>query len=180
MKWVKQSVGYWCDDILTGKYVGNGICTAILDTGIARHPDLRNRISAFRNFTGKVQETVSSDDSGHGTHVAGILAGDGKVSSGLYAGMAPGSDLIVGKVLDREGNGNVDNVLKGIDWILKNREHFQVRIVNISVGTQPDLAQEQKQVFLEAGEELWLCRQEITAREKGRLQFRETAAKLSR
>ena len=87
--------------------------------------------------------------------MAGILAGDGKVSSGLYAGMAPGSDLIVGKVLDREGNGNVDNVLKGIDWILKNREHFQVRIVNISVGTQPDLAQEQKQVFLEAVEELW-------------------------
>lgn len=155
MKWVKQSVGYWCDDILTGKYVGNGICTAILDTGIARHPDLRNRISAFRNFTGKVQETVSSDDSGHGTHVAGILAGDGKVSSGLYAGMAPEADLIVGKVLDREGNGNVDNVLKGIDWILKNRQHFQVRIVNISVGTQPDLAQEQKQVFLEAVEELW-------------------------
>lgn len=155
MKWVKQSVGYWCEDISEGKYMGNGICTAILDTGIARHPDLRNRITAFRNFTGKVPETICSDDSGHGTHVAGILAGDGKVSSGLYAGMAPESDLIVGKVLDHEGNGNVEDVLKGIDWVLKNREHFRVRIVNISVGTQPNLAQEQKQVFLEAVEELW-------------------------
>ena len=139
MKWVKQSVGYWCEDISEGKYMGNGICTAILDTGIARHPDLRNRITAFRNFTGKVPETICSDDSGHGTHVAGILAGDGKVSSGLYAGMAPESDLIVGKVLDHEGNGNVEDVLKGIDWVLKNREHFRVRIVNISVGTQPNI-----------------------------------------
>ena len=69
--------------------------------------------------------------------------------------MAPESDLIVGKVLDHEGNGNVEDVLKGIDWVLKNREHFRVRIVNISVGTQPNLAQEQKQVFLEAVEELW-------------------------
>ena len=155
MKWVKQSVGYWCDDILTGKYVGNGICTAILDTGIARHPDLRNRITAFRNFTGKVPETVSSDDSGHGTHVAGILAGDGRASSGVYAGMAPEAGLIVGKVLDREGNGNVENVLRGIDWIIRNRDNFQVRIVNISVGTQPDLAREQKQIFLEAVEDLW-------------------------
>lgn len=155
MKWVKQSVGYWCEDISEGKYMGNGICTAILDTGIARHPDLRNRITAYRNFTGKVPETICSDDSGHGTHVAGILAGDGKVSSGLYAGMAPESDLIVGKVLDQEGNGNVEDVLKAIEWVIKNRERFHVRIVNISVGTQPDLVQEQKQVFLEAVEELW-------------------------
>ena len=104
----------------------------------------------------------------------------------VICGNGAGSGSYCRKGAGPRGNGNVDNVLKGIDWILKNREHFQVRIVNISVGTQPDLAQEQKQVFLEAVEELWdrglllLCRQEITAREKGRLQFRETAAKLSR
>ena len=155
MKWVKKSVGYWCKDILTGKYTGKGICSAILDTGIAGHPDLKDCIVAFRNFTGKALETVCSDGSGHGTHVAGILAGNGKASSGLYAGMAPSSELIVGKVLDHEGNGNVEDVLKGIDWVIKSREQYQVRIVNISVGTQPNLAQEQKQIFLEAVEELW-------------------------
>ena len=69
--------------------------------------------------------------------------------------MAPEAGLIVGKVLDREGNGNVENVLRGIDWIIRNRDNFQVRIVNISVGTQPDLAREQKQIFLEAVEDLW-------------------------
>lgn len=153
MKWVKQSVGYWCEDIVKRDYLGGGICAAILDTGIAGHPDLRDRIADFRDFTGG--GSVHRDDSGHGTHVAGILAGDGKVSGGVYAGMAPEAELLIGKVLDREGNGNVGDVLGGIDWILKNKEKSRVRIVNISVGTQPDLAWEQKQRFLEAVEELW-------------------------
>lgn len=155
MKWVKQSVDYWCEDIRAGKCLGGGVGAAILDTGVSRHPDLRSRIEIFRDFTGGKTGSACSDDSGHGTHVAGILAGDGTVSSGVYAGMAPEATFIVGKVLDREGNGNIENVLRGIDWILKNRGDFHVRIVNISVGTQPELAQEQKQIFLEAVEELW-------------------------
>ena len=128
---------------------------AILDTGIARHPDLRRRIRDFRDFTGRRADDFCVDDSGHGTHVAGILAGDGSVSSGVYAGMAPDADLIIGKVLDREGNGNIEHVLRGIDWILQNRNCYRVRVVNISVGTQPELAQEQKERFLEAVERLW-------------------------
>lgn len=153
MKWVKQSVGYWCEDIQRQKYLGKGIRAAILDTGVAAHPDLSGRIVGFRDFTGGSQ--VCRDDSGHGTHVAGILAGDGKASGGVYAGMAPEAELLIGKVLDRMGNGNVENVLGGIEWILENRTKFCVRIVNISVGTQPELEQEQKERFLEAVEELW-------------------------
>ena len=133
--------------------MGRGIRAAILDTGVSGHPDLRGRIADFRDFTGGA--SVRRDDSGHGTHVAGILAGDGRVSGGIYAGMAPEAELIIGKVLDHEGNGNVENVLEGIDWILKNRGETCVRIVNISVGTQPDLARKQKERFLEAVEELW-------------------------
>ena len=79
----------------------------------------------------------------------------GRVSSGLYTGMAPRADLLTGKVLDREGNGNVENVLLGIEWIRKNREKYGVRIVNISVGTQPELKRSQKQLFLDAVEDLW-------------------------
>ena len=133
--------------------MGRGIRAAILDTGVSGHPDLRGRIADFRDFTGGA--SVRRDDSGHGTHVAGILAGDGRVSGGIYAGMAPEAELVIGKVLDHEGNGNVENVLEGIDWILKNRGETCVRIVNISVGTQPDLARKQKERFLEAVEELW-------------------------
>ena len=153
MRWVKQAVGYWCNDIKTGKWIGKGICIAVLDTGISRHPDLEGRTAGFKDFVGNSMKF--NDDSGHGTHVAGILAGKGKDSNGLYAGMAPEASLLVGKVLDREGNGNVDNVLGGIRWILSQKERYAVRIVNISVGTQPDLAVYQKRMFLDAVEELW-------------------------
>ena len=153
MKLVKQSVGYWCEDIRAGRYMGEGVCAAILDTGVSVHPDLEGRIAGFKDFTGGVQRC--HDDSGHGTHVAGILAGNGKLSAGAYAGMAPRARLLVGKVLDHEGNGNVDNVLEGIDWVLSEKNRLHVRIVNISVGTQPELAEDQKKIFLEAVEELW-------------------------
>ena len=133
MKWVKQAVGYWCDDTEKNYYTGGGICAALLDTGISAHPDLRERIVDFRDFTDSGETYISGtcrDDSGHGTHVAG-------------------------KVLDREGNGNVENVLKGIEWILEVMDRYDIRIVNISVGTQPDLASGQKQALLDAVEDLW-------------------------
>ena len=153
MRWVKQAVGYWCNDIKNKKWMGKGICIAVLDTGMSRHPDLEGRAAGFKDFVGN--SLKYNDDSGHGTHVAGILAGSGKASNGLYAGMAPEASLLVGKVLDREGNGDVENVLKGIRWILSEKERYDVRIVNISVGTQPDLAAYQKRLFLDAVEELW-------------------------
>lgn len=153
MKWVKQAVGYWCDDIIKGNYLGRGICAALLDTGVSGHPDLRECISDFKDFVGDRQ--TMHDDSGHGTHIAGILAGNGRASSGAYAGMAPRAKIIAGKVLDREGNGNIDNVLRGIEWILQKKKLFNIRIVNISVGTQPELEYRQKQRLLEAVEDLW-------------------------
>ncbi len=153
MKWVKQKVGYWCDDIIKEKYQGRGTCIAVLDTGISRHPDLDGRVAGFRDFTSDHREC--RDDSGHGTHVAGILAGNGRASSGAYAGMAPQAVLLPGKVLDSEGNGDVENVISGIRWIMSVKDRFGVRIVNISVGTQPDLEEEQKQRLLEAVESLW-------------------------
>lgn len=153
MKWVKQAVHYWCKDTSDSRYQGSGICAAVLDTGIALHPDLKGRIVSFRDFTGN--SVACRDDSGHGTHVAGILAGNGSVSDGMYAGMAPRAELLVGKVLDREGNGNVDNVIRGIRWVMESAASYKVRIVNISVGTQPDLAQAQKDRLQNAVEELW-------------------------
>lgn len=153
MKWVKQTVHYWCKDTADSRYLGTGICAAILDTGIALHPDLKDRVTGFRDFTGS--SIKCRDDSGHGTHVAGILAGNGISSSGTYAGMAPRTDLLIGKVLDREGNGNVDNVISGIQWVMESAVSCGIRIVNISVGTQPDLAQSQKDRLQKAVEELW-------------------------
>ena len=98
MKWVKQTVGYWCPDIITNKYLGQDVRVAVLDTGITLHPDFDRRIIGFRDFVNNKEKIY--DDGKHGTHVSGILAGSGRLSSGVYAGMAPKAEILVGKVLD--------------------------------------------------------------------------------
>lgn len=153
MKQAKQSIGYWCEEIRRGNALGEGICIAVLDTGICAHPDFGNRILGFRDFVHRKEELY--DDSGHGTHVAGILAGDGRLSNGVYAGMAPRATLLIGKVLDQEGNGSVETVLEGIRWILSVRKQYSIRIVNISVGAKPDLEQKQKKRLVLGAESLW-------------------------
>lgn len=110
----------------------NAVRVAILDTGIGNHPDFEGRIDAFYDFLHGAKHIY--DDSGHGTHVAGCIGGSGKVSSGMYQGIAPYCHLIVGKVLDKNGDGNIVDMKKGIDWVLENQEKYKIRILNISVG----------------------------------------------
>lgn len=153
MKRVKEAARYWCRDTAEGKYLGSGVCAAVLDTGIAPHPDFGRRVLCFRDFVNGKHQLY--DDSGHGTHVSGILAGSGYLSGGIYAGMAPEADLIIGKVLDHTGNGSVEWVMRGIEWILAVRSRYHVRIVNISVGTKPDLKKEQKALLVYGVEKLW-------------------------
>jgi len=74
------------------------------------------------------------DDNGHGTHICGIIGGNGSLSKGLFQGMAPDARLVVGKVLDAKGQGATEYMLSGLDWILKNKDKLQIRILNISVG----------------------------------------------
>ena len=166
MKWVKQSIHYWCPDTKEHKFLGQNVTVAILDTGISPHPDFKDRILSFRDFsstTGSSEKVLFSfshfspliDNSGHGTHVAGILAGSGLLSSGTYAGIAPFCNLIIGKVLDQNGNGSIKNVINGIQWIRDIYTQFHIRIINISVGTRPDLSIHQKLLLLNAVESLW-------------------------
>ncbi|HAX51630.1 serine protease AprX [Muricomes intestini] len=153
MKWVKQAVGYWCGDIISNRCMGQGVCIAVLDTGITLHPDFDRRIIGFRDFV-NYKESVY-DDGRHGTHVAGILAGSGKLSDGVYAGMAPKAEILMGKVLDNKGNGSVNTVVEGIDWLLNVHKKLGVRIVNISVGTQPGVEKAQEKRLTDAVEKLW-------------------------
>ena len=114
-------------------YTGKNIGVCLLDTGISDHPDFKGRIQMFVDFISN--KKTPYDDNGHGTHVAGILCGDGSASGGKYKGVAPGCRIIAVKVLDRMGNGNKEDVLRAFQWILKNYQKYRVRIVNISVGT---------------------------------------------
>ena len=121
----------------SGGVNGAGITVAILDSGVAPAKDLHYRLIAFKDFVNG--RTAPYDDHGHGTHVAGIVAGSGASSSGLqakrtYRGVAPGAGLVVAKVLDAQGGGNVADVLAGIEWCIANRTAYNIRVMSLSLG----------------------------------------------
>lgn len=126
-------------------YIGTGITVAVLDTGAGRHPDLAGRVLTFRDFVNDRQDMY--DDSGHGTHVCGIICGNGSASRGRFRGMAPDAGLVVGKVLDNKGNGCTEHMLQGLRWVLDMQEKYHIRILNISVGIG-DLQDKEKERIL--------------------------------
>lgn len=136
----------------TSAFTGKGVTVAILDTGIYPHMDFGNRIIGFVDFLSNLK--FPYDDNGHGTHVAGILAGDGSASSGKYQGIAPECKLIALKVLDRMGNGNKQDMLRAFEWLALNWKRYGIRIVNISVGTTYKTKGEED-VLIRQVERLW-------------------------
>lgn len=137
MNRVRRQLGLW-DDMLPDQYKG---CIAIVDSGIARHIDIQNQIIGFRDFTGK--NSAFLDEFGHGTHVAGICAGTGRASGGLYRGIVPGAALLNVKVLDAQGKGTSDVLLRAMHWLFDNRKKYDIKVINISihVGVTEDLQQ---------------------------------------
>jgi serine protease AprX len=88
---------------------GRGTLIAVVDTGVADHPDLAGRVSSV-----DVSGAGAGDGYGHGTFVAGIAAGSGASSSGRYAGVAPGADVLDVRVADDEGRTDLVTVLRGL------------------------------------------------------------------
>ncbi len=132
---------------------GHGVAVAVLDTGACKHPDFADRIVAFRDFEKGRHEIY--DDNSHGTHVCGIIGGDGRVSGGRYCGVAPGCRLMPIKVLDDKGLGSVESMIKGMDYILEMRRRYNLRIVNISVGTLNKGNSEKYNKLIDTVEKLW-------------------------
>jgi hypothetical protein len=113
---------------------GTGIGVAIVDSGVtAWHDDLgAQRVVHFADFVDF--HPVAYDDYGHGTHVAGIIAGNGYDSNGARRGVAPGASLVVLKVLDGDGNGYISNVIAALDYAVAHRARFNIRVLNLSVA----------------------------------------------
>src|SRR3954469_4523962 len=78
--------------------------------------------------------TTPYDDDGHGSHVPGVMAGNGYDSNGHKGGAGPGARLVVLKVLDGNGNGTISNIIAALDWVLANHTAYNIRVVNMSVG----------------------------------------------
>ncbi|MEP6788515.1 MAG: S8 family serine peptidase, partial [Acidobacteriota bacterium] len=118
---------------------GSGVGVAVVDSGIyAAHNGFKNgttsRIVANVNFTSP-SPNDTGDGYGHGTHVAGLAVGSDGINSGAYRGVAPGASIISVKALSSNGVGQTSWLLNGLDWILANRTAYNIKVVNLSLGS---------------------------------------------
>lgn len=122
-------------------YTGAGIGVAVIDSGITPwHDDLTvntsnktgQRVTKFVDFVNN--RTAKYDDWGHGTHVAGIIAGNGYDSNGDRLSIAPKASIIALKALDFEGKGKISDIIAALDWAVTNRTAYNIRVINMSLG----------------------------------------------
>lgn len=135
---------------------GKGIGIAVFDTGIGRHPDLTLQDSRLKAFVDTVNHRPDFyDDNGHGTHITGIIAGNGNASRKRYEGIAPDSHFVMIKILNQKGEGNIEDVLSGIRWLLAHYRQYNIRIVNISVGSSRGRHFDENSPLVRGVEALW-------------------------
>ena len=123
---------------------GAGVTVALLDTGVAALPDLAGRVLRVKtdalgletapcvNLSG---EDDCADSYGHGTFLAGLIAGNGAASAGAYTGVAPDANIVSIKVAGRDGAADVSTVIAGIQWAVSFKDEYGIRVLNLSLGT---------------------------------------------
>ena len=115
-----------------GRVTGRGIGLAIIDSGITERVELRGRIAVHVDFVDG-SRGAGRDFYGHGTHIAGIVAGNVGLPGG-FRGMAPGAHLINLRVLKADGSGQTSDVVEAIDWTIENKARYNIRVLNVSLG----------------------------------------------
>src|SRR5687767_14336102 len=118
-----------------GSYIldGEGMGIAVLDSGVdAQHRSFlgdngQTRVVVNRDFTG---EGRTDDPYGHGTHVASLAAGNGRISNAQYTGIAPNANILNLRVLNSQGAGTISGLLQALDWVLTNRATYNIRVVD--------------------------------------------------
>lgn len=140
---VKQLVN--ANEVYRKGYTGKNVRIALLDTGAFMHEDIRNKVVYFKDYVNDIN--VSYDDNGHGTHIAGIMCGN--------YGMAPDAELLVFKILDKNGDGRTQDALYALDWIMENYEKYNIRLLNFSMGYMPNANVKLQELLMEKLEDLW-------------------------
>jgi serine protease AprX len=114
---------------------GQGVTVGVIDTGIDNLPDFAGRLIGGVDLTGG--GNPFQDSYGHGTFVAGLIAGNGASSNGQYSGEAPGADLVSIKVAGASGVTNLGTVILGVQWAIDHESTYNLRVLNMSLGFQP-------------------------------------------
>jgi len=122
---------------------GQGITVAVVDSGISDHIDLHqeaNNANQAVDSNSRVSDSVvfggygsPMDEYEHGTHVAGIIAGNGNASKGEYKGIAPGVNLLNVRVSNEYGLTYISDVIASLQWVYENKDFYNIRIVNLSL-----------------------------------------------
>jgi serine protease AprX len=125
----QQAIGL---DRVPNKYQGDGVTVASIDTGVTPNPNLGARLLARVDLT---HDGDGIDHFGHGTHMAGVIAGGGVTSLEAFEGSAPETNLVSVKVAGWDGATDVSTVIAALQWVVSNRARFNIRVVNLSWGT---------------------------------------------
>ncbi|HWI43246.1 MAG TPA: S8 family serine peptidase [Nocardioides sp.] len=112
---------------------GRGVGVAVVDTGISNTGDLAGKVIDGFDFSGEASHTT--DSFGHGTFVAGLIAGSGAASGGAVKGVAPGVKLVSLKVAGADGSSDVVRVISAIQWAVNHASQDNIRVLNLSLGT---------------------------------------------
>jgi len=129
---------------------GRGVTVALMDTGIAEHPDLEDSVVARKDFVNDGATLL--DPSGHGTFVAGLIAAHGET----FRGVAPDAKLVSLRVLDQRGNGTMHAVLAAFDWLLQNRAAMHIKVLNLSFGA-PQRSSYHRELLAGVVESAWFA-----------------------
>lgn len=120
------------DDLHEKGIDGRGVTVAVVDSGVARHQDFGDRIKAFKDFGSR--KRAPHDPKGHGTHVAGIILGDGEKVDGI----APRADLVACRISSEQ------EAVQAVDWVIANKDKYSIDVLNLSLGVSanPDPAKD--------------------------------------
>jgi serine protease AprX len=111
---------------------GKNVAVAVVDSGVMKTTDLQGRNRKNVNFNGSFHK--ATDLYGHGTFVAGLIAGNGQASGGKYIGVAPNANLVNVRVSDDQGMATESDVINGLQWVNDNRAKYNIRVVNLSLN----------------------------------------------
>lgn len=136
IKSVVNTTDLWAEGI-----DGSGTTVAVIDTGVyAAHPDLAGRVTCGIDFSHEAgTEAACQDTFGHGTFMAGLIAGNGTSSNGKYKGAAPGANIVSVKVAGFDGSTDVTHVLAAIQWVVAHKDAYGIDVLSLSLGTDASM-----------------------------------------